>query len=228
MDRAAELAGLPRRPCRDPRVADPRLPRRRGRASASWRSTAPTPRDPELMDDDARLAEPLHPALPYVGPRRWCGRCGRRWPGRSRTSCPTDAGMFLNAAAAVEMAPRVAELMAGSWGRTRRGRRSRCGRSGSWRRVCLVGWVERVLRAEPDQELTTASNAAPWRLDRRGLDPTANHVGSITAFASSAAIAAPTNGPTTGIHAYPQSDAALAGDRQQRVGESAAPGRGPG
>jgi glycerol-3-phosphate dehydrogenase len=65
-----------------------------------------------LMSSDAPLAEPLHPALPYTAAEVvWAVRHEMARTLEDVLARRTRA-LFLNAAAAFEMAPRVAELMA--------------------------------------------------------------------------------------------------------------------
>jgi glycerol-3-phosphate dehydrogenase len=72
----------------------------------------------KLMVDDPTLATPLHPSLPYVGAEVvWAVRAEM-----ARTVTDVLArrlrALFLNAKVAIEMAPRVAELMAQELGQT--------------------------------------------------------------------------------------------------------------
>ena len=69
------------------------------------------------MDADPALAERLHPALPYIAAEVvWAVRTEMARTVEDVLARRTRA-LFLNAAAAVEMAPRVAELMARELGR---------------------------------------------------------------------------------------------------------------
>ena len=70
-----------------------------------------------LMAGDALLGEPLHAALPYTGAEVvWAARHEMAQTVEDVLARRTRA-LFLNARAAVEMAPRVAELMARELGR---------------------------------------------------------------------------------------------------------------
>jgi glycerol-3-phosphate dehydrogenase len=117
VDRAASLAGLPRRPCRTRDLPihghDPDADRFGD--LAGYGSDAPAIR--ALVEADAALGERLHPALPYVAAEVV-------WAVREEMARTVDdvlarrlRALFLNAAAAVEMAPRVAALMAREMGR---------------------------------------------------------------------------------------------------------------
>jgi glycerol-3-phosphate dehydrogenase len=67
----------------------------------------------QLMDADAGLAEPLHAALPYTGAEVvWAAREEMARTVEDVLARRTRA-LFLNAAAAIAMAPRVADLLAG-------------------------------------------------------------------------------------------------------------------
>jgi glycerol-3-phosphate dehydrogenase len=112
VDRAAALGGLPRRACRTGVLPihghDPEA--QRFGELAGYGSDAPTIR--ALADSDPTLAERLHPALPYVAAEVvWAVRMEM-----ARTLADVLArrlrALFLNATAAMEMAPRVAALMA--------------------------------------------------------------------------------------------------------------------
>jgi glycerol-3-phosphate dehydrogenase len=116
VDKAAAMARLPRRPCR---TAELQL---HGFAP-------PNPTDPlaiygtdaaeirRLMAADPSLAVPLHPALPYCGAEVvWAVRSEM-----ARTVLDVltrrTRSLYLNTKAALETAPRVAELMARELGR---------------------------------------------------------------------------------------------------------------
>lgn len=111
VDRAATLAGLPKRPCPTHEL---RLHGHHPDAAsfgdlAVYGSDAPAIR--KLMEGDAGLAERLHPALPYRAAEVvWAARVEM-----ARTVVDVLArrmrALFLNAAASVEMAPRVAGLL---------------------------------------------------------------------------------------------------------------------
>lgn len=117
VDRAAELAGLPRRPCR---TVDMRVhgyhpgPESLGEL-AVYGSDAGAIRS--LMAADAGLVERLHPALPYTAAEVvWAAREEMARTVEDVLARRTRA-LHLNAAAALAMAPRVAELLARELGR---------------------------------------------------------------------------------------------------------------
>jgi glycerol-3-phosphate dehydrogenase len=71
----------------------------------------------ELMETEPLLAEPLHPALPYVGAEVvWAVREEMARTVEDVLARRTRA-LFLNARAAIAMAPRVAVLMARELGK---------------------------------------------------------------------------------------------------------------
>jgi glycerol-3-phosphate dehydrogenase len=115
VNRAAELAGLPRRPCR---TRDLQLHGYQLDASgdlAHYGSDAQAIR--RLIEGDAGLGERLHPDFSYRAAEVvWVVR-----EEMARTVADVLArrtrALFLNATAAIEMAPRVAELMARELGR---------------------------------------------------------------------------------------------------------------
>ncbi len=83
---------------------------------ALYGSDAPLIQD--LMRADAALAEPLHPALPYTGAGGGVGCSQRDGVYRRRhLGAPHALRCFSIAKAAIAMAPKVAELMAGELGR---------------------------------------------------------------------------------------------------------------
>jgi glycerol-3-phosphate dehydrogenase len=117
VNRAATLAGLRKRPCRTADLPihghDPDAGRYGDLAVYGF--DAPAIR--ALADADASLGERLHQALPYIAAEVvWAVRMEL-----ARTVVDVLArrlrALFLNAAAAVEMAPRVANLMAHELGR---------------------------------------------------------------------------------------------------------------
>lgn len=117
VNRAAALAGLPNRPCRTAEMPihghDPDA----GRFGdlAGYGTDAPAVR--VLADADPKLGECLHPSLPYLAAEVvWAVRTEMA---RTVADVLTRRlrALFLNAAAAVEMAPRVAALMANALGR---------------------------------------------------------------------------------------------------------------
>lgn len=112
VDRAAKLAGLPKRPCQ---TRELHLHGHHPDAASFGDLAvygADAPAIQKLMKDDTGLAEQLHPALPYrVVEVVWAARAEM-----ARTVADVLArrlrALFLNAAAAAEMAPRVAGLLA--------------------------------------------------------------------------------------------------------------------
>jgi glycerol-3-phosphate dehydrogenase len=115
--RAAALGGLPRRPCRTHELRLHGYPPSPGDLGdlAGYGSDADAIRT--LMTEDPVLAEQLHPALPYRAAEvAWAARSEM-----ARTLADVLArrtrALFLNAGAALEMAPRVAELLARELGR---------------------------------------------------------------------------------------------------------------
>jgi glycerol-3-phosphate dehydrogenase len=110
VNRAAERARLPPRPCgtKTLRIHGYHTHAERFGALSVYGSDAPAIQD--LMRGDPSLAEPLHPALPYTGAEVvWAARVEM-----ARTVEDVLArrlrALFLNARAAVEMAPAVARL----------------------------------------------------------------------------------------------------------------------
>jgi len=115
VDRAARLAGLPFRPCVTRHL------RIHGYAPASNRPLAVYGSDGDsirrIAEADPELAAPLHPALPYTGAEVvWAARAEMARRVEDVLARRTRA-LFLNAQAAREMAPRVAELLARELGR---------------------------------------------------------------------------------------------------------------
>ena len=115
VNRAAALAGLPRRACRTHEL------RLHGSAEptaddlTAYGSDAAAVR--ELIDRDPTLWERLHPALPYRAAEVvWSARAEMARTVADVLARRTRA-LLLNAKAAVEMAPRVAELLARELGR---------------------------------------------------------------------------------------------------------------
>jgi glycerol-3-phosphate dehydrogenase len=117
VDHAAVLAGLEERPCvtRDLPIHGCRKEDAKDKNLAVYGSDAPALE--QLMRDQPALAEPLHPALPICGAQVL-------WAVREEMSRTLDdvlarrtRALFLNARAAVTMAPAVARLMAGELSR---------------------------------------------------------------------------------------------------------------
>jgi glycerol-3-phosphate dehydrogenase len=117
VNRAATLAGLPKRQCRTRDLQIHGYDPDAGRSGklAAYGSDAPAIR--ALVEADSSLDELLHPTLPYIAAEViWSVR-----EELARTVADVLArrlrALFLNAAAAVEMAPRVAALIARELGR---------------------------------------------------------------------------------------------------------------
>jgi glycerol-3-phosphate dehydrogenase len=117
VNRAAALTGLPRRPCRTHALPvhghDPAA----GRFGDLSGYGADAPAIQALAEADPALGERLHPALPYVAAEVvWAVRAemARRL---ADVLARRLRALFLNATAAVEMAPRVAALLARELGR---------------------------------------------------------------------------------------------------------------
>ena len=110
VDQAATLARLPERPCV---TADLRIHGHDGSVAAAVR---------ELGIGEAALREPLHPALPYTGAEViWAAREEMALTVEDVLARRTRA-LFLDARAAIEMAPRAAALLARELGRDERWR----------------------------------------------------------------------------------------------------------
>ena len=116
VDQAATLAQLPDRPCvtRDLRIHGFPSDSHSNRPLAVYGSDADQIDD--LIRQDSRLGERLHPALPYVKAEVvWAARQEMARTVEDVLARRTRA-LFLNAGAALEMAPEVAELLAGELG----------------------------------------------------------------------------------------------------------------
>jgi glycerol-3-phosphate dehydrogenase len=116
VDKAAAMAGLPKRPCPTRELSlHGHAEVAAGDPLAFYGSDAAAVR--ALADADPALAAPLHPALPYPGAEVvWAVRAEMARAAEDVLARRTRA-LFLNARAAVEAAPRVAELMARELGR---------------------------------------------------------------------------------------------------------------
>ena len=117
VNQAADLAGLPERPCPTKQLNIHGFHRSASRFGplAVYGSDAPSIQD--LARADPRLSAPLHPSLPYCGAEVvWATRFEMARSVEDALARRTRA-LFLNAGAALEMAPRVAELMARELGR---------------------------------------------------------------------------------------------------------------
>jgi glycerol-3-phosphate dehydrogenase len=117
VNQAATLAQLPERPCVTPHLnihGFHKTPRKFGHLYV-FGSDAPAVRD--IMQSHPSLAKPLHAALPYTGAEVvWAARFEMARTVEDVLARRTRA-LFLNAKAAVAMAPCVAELMAHELGR---------------------------------------------------------------------------------------------------------------
>lgn len=113
VNQAATLARLPERPCVTAhlKIHGCHEPGQEWSHLAVYGADAPALQ--ELMGSDTRLAEKLHPDLPYCGAEVvWATRFEMARTVEDCLARRTRA-LFLNARAASAMAPRVAELMAG-------------------------------------------------------------------------------------------------------------------
>jgi glycerol-3-phosphate dehydrogenase len=112
VNQAATLAHLPDKPCVTANLNIHGFHSNADRLGTLrvYGSDAPALR--QLMEADASLAEPLHPALPYTGAEVvWAAREEMARTVEDVLARRTRA-LFLNARAAIQMAPRVAELLA--------------------------------------------------------------------------------------------------------------------
>jgi glycerol-3-phosphate dehydrogenase len=112
VNQAAALAGLPARPCitRTLRIHGWHEEAHHFKDLSVYGSDAPAIQD--VMRAEPGLGEPLDPELPYVGAEAiWAARCEMALTVEDVLARRT-AALFLNAKAAVRMAPRVAELLA--------------------------------------------------------------------------------------------------------------------
>jgi glycerol-3-phosphate dehydrogenase len=117
VNQAATLAQLPDRPCATRSLAIHGYHEQAERFGSLAIYGSDAPRIQELISSDARLAEPLHPALPYCGAEVvWAARHEMARSVEDVLARRTRA-LFLNARAALAMAPRVADLMAAELGR---------------------------------------------------------------------------------------------------------------
>ena len=117
VNQAATLARLPERPCVTHGLAIHgfEAPSDQPGPLSGYGSDAAGLRS--LMRDDPALAEPLHSSLPYTGAEIvWAAREEMAVTVEDALARRTRA-LFLNARAALEMAPRVADLMARELGR---------------------------------------------------------------------------------------------------------------
>ena len=112
VDQAAILAGLPEKECvtRHLNIHGFHPSAERFGALSVYGSDAPAIQ--QLMAEDARLREPLHPDLPYIGAEVvWAVRNEMARTVEDLLARRTRA-LFLDARAAIEMAPRAADLLA--------------------------------------------------------------------------------------------------------------------
>jgi glycerol-3-phosphate dehydrogenase len=127
VDQAAELAGLPERPCatKHLNIHGYHPAASKFGALAVYGSDAPAIAD--LARAEAGLDALLHPSLPYSAAEvAWAARFEMARSVEDVLARRTRA-LFLDAGAAVEMAPRVAELMARELGRDEEWRRREVG-----------------------------------------------------------------------------------------------------
>ncbi len=111
----------------------------------------------DLVHGEPALGAPLHPALPICGAEVvWAARFEMARTVEDALARRTRA-LFLNARAAIEMAPAAAGSWPASWGATRPGRTRRWTPSGSW--PPATWWPERPSRAPA----AAARPAGGWR-----------------------------------------------------------------
>lgn len=112
VNQAATLARVPEKPCVTKHLNIHGFYRHAGKFGPLAVYGADAPAILDLMRADARLAEPLHPALPYCGAEViWVTRSEMARTVEDVLARRTRA-LFLNAKAAMAMAPCVAALMA--------------------------------------------------------------------------------------------------------------------
>ncbi len=120
VNQAATLAELPEKPCLTAHLDIHGFDTNSGRFGnlSAYGSDAPAVQS--LMDQDPDLGKPLHPALPYTGAEIvWAARHEMAITVEDALARRTRA-LFLNAKAALEMAPRTAQLLARELGRDER------------------------------------------------------------------------------------------------------------
>jgi glycerol-3-phosphate dehydrogenase len=112
VNQAAMLVELPEKPCVTYQLNIHGFDRNARRFGHRYVYGSDAPAVEALMQSDPELAKPLHPALPYTGAEIV-------WAARFEMACTVEdvlarrtRALFLNAKAAVAMAPCVAELMA--------------------------------------------------------------------------------------------------------------------
>jgi len=112
VNQAATLARVPEKPCVTRHLNIHGFHRHADRFGSLAVYGADAIAIQDLMRVDTNLAEPLHPALPYCGAEvLWATRCEMARTVEDVLARRTRA-LFLNARAAIAMAPRVATLMA--------------------------------------------------------------------------------------------------------------------
>ena len=120
VDHAARVAGLPGRPCETAtlKLHGWRIPTDESRSPRSLYGSD-LPAVEEISSESADWAEPLHASLPYTP-------ADVVWAARHEAArtvedvlCRRTRALFLDARAALEIAPRVAELLAAELGRDR-------------------------------------------------------------------------------------------------------------
>lgn len=117
VNQATVLARLPERPCVTPTLNIHGFHQHADKFGALAVYGADAPAIQDLMHADPALAAPLHPALPYCGAEViWATRFEMARTVDDILARRTRA-LFLNARAALAMAPRVAELMARELGK---------------------------------------------------------------------------------------------------------------
>jgi glycerol-3-phosphate dehydrogenase len=115
VDRATRLAGLPNRSCRTRHLRIHGYQLGATGPLAGYGSDADAVR--RIAAGDPALAEPLHPALPYTGAEVvWAARAEMARTVEDVLARRTRA-LFLNARAAIEMAPHVSGILARELGR---------------------------------------------------------------------------------------------------------------
>src|ERR1017187_659913 len=116
VDQAATLAQLPERPCPTHHLHIHGFHSEAKQFGPLWAYGSDAYEIRKLIESDLSLGEPLHPALPYVKAEVvWAARHEMARAVEDVLARRTRA-LFLNARAAMEMAPAVADLMASELG----------------------------------------------------------------------------------------------------------------
>ena len=137
VDRAETVGGWPHRPSR---TRDLRLHAATDTAATRTEYGADAEKVDELLRSSPELAEPLHPRLPYLaGEVIWTARHEMARTVEDVLARRSRA-LFLDARAALEMAPPVAALLA-----------KELGRDAAWQQEQLLGFRELALRYLPDE-----------------------------------------------------------------------------